>query len=92
MPELPEVETVKRGLNELVKGSTIEHVDVRYPKMIQNVSANDFKDRLKNKKIKRVDRRGKYLLFRLTGDMTLVSHLRMAEWKVNTWFIKVVNR
>ncbi|WP_425640515.1 bifunctional DNA-formamidopyrimidine glycosylase/DNA-(apurinic or apyrimidinic site) lyase [Acetilactobacillus jinshanensis] len=77
MPELPEVETVKRGLNELVKGSTIEHADVRYPKMIQNVSANDFKDRLKNKKIKRVDRRGKYLLFRLTGDMTLVSHLRM---------------
>ncbi len=42
MPELPEVETVRRGLTQLVEGSTIKSVDVLYPKMI-NLSPNDFK-------------------------------------------------
>ena len=77
MPELPEVETVKRGLNQLVKGATIQKVDVLYAKMIQNVTATDFKRRLRERKIIRIDRRGKYLLFRLSHQLTLVSHLRM---------------
>ncbi|MHA8110999.1 bifunctional DNA-formamidopyrimidine glycosylase/DNA-(apurinic or apyrimidinic site) lyase [Lactobacillaceae bacterium Melli_B4] len=76
MPELPEVETVRRGLTELVQGAQITKVDVIYPKMV-NVSSDDFVDTLTGSVIDRIDRRGKYLLFRLNNDHTLVSHLRM---------------
>ncbi|USS91191.1 DNA-formamidopyrimidine glycosylase [Fructilactobacillus carniphilus] len=76
MPELPEVETVRSGLTKLVQGATIESVEVLYPKMI-NIPAADFEKELAGKQIIRIDRRGKYLLFRLSDDLTLVSHLRM---------------
>ncbi|USS89750.1 DNA-formamidopyrimidine glycosylase [Fructilactobacillus cliffordii] len=76
MPELPEVETVRSGLTKLVQGATIESVEVLYPKMI-NLPAADFEKELAGKQIIRIDRRGKYLLFRLSDDLTLVSHLRM---------------
>ncbi|TPR14047.1 bifunctional DNA-formamidopyrimidine glycosylase/DNA-(apurinic or apyrimidinic site) lyase [Apilactobacillus timberlakei] len=76
MPELPEVETVKEGLNQLVKGSHVNSIDILYPKMI-NVNPEKLKVTLTNQNIKRIDRRGKYLLFRFSNDMTLVSHLRM---------------
>ncbi|WP_085013721.1 DNA-formamidopyrimidine glycosylase, partial [Lentilactobacillus parabuchneri] len=76
MPELPEVETVRRGLTKLVEGSTIKSVDVLYPKMV-NLPPKDFENALKGKKIDRIDRRGKYLLIRLSDHLTIVSHLRM---------------
>ncbi|KRM91843.1 DNA-formamidopyrimidine glycosylase [Fructilactobacillus florum] len=76
MPELPEVETVRNGLTELVVGATIKKVEVLYPKMI-NLDADQFIKKLTNKEILKIDRRGKYLLFRLSGRLTLVSHLRM---------------
>ncbi len=50
MPELPEVETVRRGLTKLVEGSTIKSVDVLYPKMV-NLPPKDFENALKGKKI-----------------------------------------
>ncbi len=62
MPELPEVETVRRGLTQLVEGSTIKTVDVLYAKMI-NLPPDDFKEALRGKRIEKIDRRGKYLLF-----------------------------
>ena len=74
MPELPEVQTVRQGLNKLVKGSKIKSVEVLYPKMI-NIPAEDFEKKLAGKEIIQIDRRGKYLLFRLSDDFTLVSHL-----------------
>ncbi|WP_220750836.1 DNA-formamidopyrimidine glycosylase [Apilactobacillus xinyiensis] len=76
MPELPEVETVRRGLTSLVENSEVSSVDIIYPKMI-NVSPEKFKKCLSKRKIIKIDRRGKYLLFRFNGDITLVSHLRM---------------
>ncbi|GKT02474.1 DNA-formamidopyrimidine glycosylase [Furfurilactobacillus sp. WILCCON 0119] len=76
MPELPEVETVRRGLTKMVVGKTITKIDVFYDKMILN-GVSDFKKRLTGQQILRVDRRGKYLLFRFTDDLTMVSHLRM---------------
>ncbi|MBW1605703.1 bifunctional DNA-formamidopyrimidine glycosylase/DNA-(apurinic or apyrimidinic site) lyase [Lactobacillus sp. Sy-1] len=76
MPELPEVETVRKGLTELVQGATINRVDVIYPKMI-NVTPDEFIKCLKGSTIDRIDRRGKYLLFRLNNGYTVVSHLRM---------------
>lgn len=76
MPELPEVETVRRTLEPLINGKTIKNVTVWYPKIIVG-DANEFADKLKNNKIITVDRYGKYLLIRLSDNLTLVSHLRM---------------
>lgn len=76
MPELPEVETVRRGLTELVAGSQIRTVDVLYPKMI-NLPPEDFTNALKNQIIEKIDRRGKYLFIRINNGLTIVSHLRM---------------
>ncbi|MCF6515153.1 DNA-formamidopyrimidine glycosylase [Lactobacillus sp. S2-2] len=76
MPELPEVETVRRGLTQLVEGSKIISANAYYDKML-NISINDFENTLKDKTIEKIDRRGKYLLFRLSDNYTIVSHLRM---------------
>ncbi|MBT9672758.1 DNA-formamidopyrimidine glycosylase [Secundilactobacillus kimchicus] len=76
MPELPEVETVRRGLTRLVGGATIQSVTVLYPKMVSPEAATFVAD-LTGKTIEKIDRRGKYLLFRFNGDLTMVSHLRM---------------
>ena len=76
MPELPEVETVRRGLTQLVKDSQITSVDVLYPKMI-NVTADEFNQTLSGQTIEQIDRRGKYLLFRISNGYTIISHLRM---------------
>lgn len=76
MPELPEVETVVRTLENLVGQTKINHVDILYPKLIDNVSPNEFQERIKNQVIHSYDRIGKYLLFTLDQDV-LVVHLRM---------------
>ena len=75
MPELPEVETVRRGLEKLILGKTIQSVEVKYPKMIQT-DLDDFCQDLPGQEIRAMGRRGKYLLFYLT-DLVLISHLRM---------------
>lgn len=76
MPELPEVETVRRGLTNLVQGRTILKVEVRWEKIV-GMSEAEFDAEMADRKIEKIDRRGKYLLFRLSGNKTLVSHLRM---------------
>ena len=75
MPELPEVETVRRGLECLVVGKTIGQVRVRYAKMI-GTGVDSFVHDLPGQTIEKIGRRGKYLLFYLTGGV-LISHLRM---------------
>lgn len=76
MPEMPEVETVRRTLLPLVKGKTIQAVTVWYPKIIASDS-EQFIQQLVGKKIEMIDRYAKYLLIRLSGQLTIVSHLRM---------------
>ncbi len=75
MPELPEVETVRRSLEQLVKGKTITDVTVFYHPMIE-IDSETFIRTLKGKTIHAVERAGKHLLFDL-GDLYLLSHLRM---------------
>ena len=75
MPELPEVETVRRGLEKLILGKTIQSVDVKYPKMI-HTDLDAFCQDLPGQEIRAMGRRGKYLLFHLS-DKILISHLRM---------------
>lgn len=76
MPEMPEVETVRRGLNKIADGQKIVGIDVHYGKTIEN-DVEKFRQALIGQTILHVDRRGKYLLFRFTNDLTMISHLRM---------------
>lgn len=77
MPELPEVETVKRTLNQLIKGKHIDHVSVNLPRIIQRPDDIEaFAFMLKGHTVEGVERRGKFLRILLDG-LVLVSHLRM---------------
>jgi formamidopyrimidine-DNA glycosylase len=77
MPELPEVETIRRSLESLVTGKTIQGVTVNLPRLIRTPDdAEQFRMMLKGQKIHRVGRRGKFLLLEI-GPYTMVSHLRM---------------
>ena len=76
MPELPEVETVRRSLVRLVKDMTIESVETIWPKTLEKDSPK-LRASLVGHKIETIERRGKFLLFRLSDNLTLVSHLRM---------------
>lgn len=77
MPELPEVETTRRGLAPAMVGKDISRVilnrnDLRFP-----IQA-DFRTRVEGCTVERIDRRAKYLLVRLSGGDVLVAHLGMS--------------
>ncbi|MBO2534097.1 DNA-(apurinic or apyrimidinic site) lyase [Planifilum fulgidum] len=77
MPELPEVETVKRTLQRLIIGKTVEDVDVFLPKIIKEPSdVNLFVERLRGRKVTGLGRRGKFLKI-FFDPWVLVSHMRM---------------
>ena len=84
MPELPEVETVKRTLEKKLAGLTFEAVKLHMPKIVRLPTPEEFADSLAGKKITRLGRRGKYLLLHLSGGLTLVIHLRMTGRLVYT--------
>ena len=76
MPELPEVETTRRGLAPLVRGATVEKVVVRNRALREPVPRNLARV-LTGRRIDELERRAKYLLFR-AGDGTLIVHLGMS--------------
>lgn len=77
MPELPEVETVRRTLENLVLGKTIEKVSVRLPRIVQQPQdLEQFAMQLQGTTITQIGRRGKFLKF-FCEPWVLVSHLRM---------------
>ena len=77
MPELPEVETIKKTLGKRITGLTITGVTVNMPKIISEPEIKEFVDRITHSKINKLGRRGKYLLLYLTGEQILIIHLRM---------------
>lgn len=77
MPELPEVETVSRGLRPYLEGSVLDSVilnrsDLRYPFPL------NFKKCLRKVRVKTVDRKAKYILINLENNYTLIIHLGMS--------------
>ncbi|MBI1351672.1 MAG: bifunctional DNA-formamidopyrimidine glycosylase/DNA-(apurinic or apyrimidinic site) lyase [Actinomycetales bacterium] len=81
MPELPEVEVVRRGLQGWVAGRTVSDVEVRHPRAVRRhpAGASDFSDRLAGRTLRCVSRRGKYLWIPLVGeDEAVVGHLGMS--------------
>ena len=80
MPELPEVEVVRRGLEQLVVGHTIERVQVLNPRAVRRHVAGiaDFEDRLADQRFVSAHRRGKYLWLALDSGDAVVGHLGMS--------------
>lgn len=76
MPELPEVETVRRSLLPII-GRRIEAVEV-YEARLRRVLSADFAHRLTGSVIEAIERRGKYLVFRLAGGSAVLAHLGMS--------------
>lgn len=78
MPELPEVETVRRGIEAHVVGRTIDHVEVGRQRTVRRTSAAALIDGLTGTTILAANRRGKYLLLPLDSGDELMIHLRMS--------------
>ena len=76
MPELPEVETVKRVLEPIVKDRKIVKIDVLRMSIVNN-QAEPFISYFENEQFLSISRIGKFLIFHLTNDKVLISHLRM---------------
>jgi formamidopyrimidine-DNA glycosylase len=77
MPELPEVETIRRQLEPAIVGRVIESVEVLDERWTRPVRPGEVERALVGHRIEAVERRGKYLLLRLDADRTLAMHLRM---------------
>ncbi len=77
MPELPEVETIRRQLEPAMRGARIEQVLLRR-KDLRRPFPRAFASRLEGRRIRSVDRRGKYLLVALDSGETLLMHLGMS--------------
>ncbi len=76
MPELPEVETVRRGLAPFMEGATIAHVELRRANL-RFPFPEAFAERLTGRRVDTLDRRAKYLMARLDSGVTLAMHLGM---------------
>src|ERR671915_503037 len=77
MPELPEVETIRRQLAPALQGRRLERVEVRDPRWCEPAPPEAIEDALRGRLIERLGRRGKYLVVSLEDDVHLVMHLRM---------------
>jgi len=77
MPELPEVETIRRELAPAITGSRFTSVELFWEQAVKAPSANRFRERVCGQVIESLGRRGKYLLFKLREEDTLILHLKM---------------
>jgi len=77
MPELPEVETIRRQLAPVVEGRRIAEMEVLDQRWSAPALGVEVADAVRGRRIDRLDRRGKYLVWELSGDVHLVMHLRM---------------
>ena len=77
MPELPEVETIRRQLSPAVEGRTLVELQVLDPRLTLPDPPGALGAALNGRRVERLDRRGKYLIWVLAGGARLVLHLRM---------------
>lgn len=77
MPELPEVETIKRELERVILGKKIREVMINNPKVIREPKKEVFVKELKNATLKNISRRGKLLILELSSGKFLVIHLKL---------------
>ena len=77
MPELPEVESIRRTLEKQVTGQVIKEIQVYWPPSVSGWGEQSFLSLVNGQRITGFSRRGKYLLITLDGGYTLLAHMRM---------------
>jgi formamidopyrimidine-DNA glycosylase len=77
VPELPEVETVRRRLAPVVEGRRLERVEIADPRLTRPADPVEVARELEGERVAVVDRRGKYLIVRFESGRALLIHLRM---------------
>jgi formamidopyrimidine-DNA glycosylase len=77
VPELPEVETIRRQLAPHLEGRTLTEVEILDPRWTRPDAPGPVQAALRGRVVEEVGRSGKYLVWRLTGDRHLIMHLRM---------------
>ena len=79
MPELPEVEITRRGVEPHLAGRVILATEVARPRMLRRQPRpRDFRDRMEGRRVRGVRRHGKFMLVDLAGDLVWVTHLGMS--------------
>ena len=99
MPELPEVQTTVNGLNKKVLSRAFVNVWSDWEKLLKKpADFNSFKKQIKNKKIVKIYRRAKNIIFNLSGDLSLLIHLKMTghllvgKWKFENKKWKAIDK
>jgi formamidopyrimidine-DNA glycosylase len=77
MPELPEVETIRRHLAPHVEGRALAALDVEDPRWCEPLAPRELRDAVEGRVVARLGRRGKYLVWELADEVHLLVHLRM---------------
>jgi formamidopyrimidine-DNA glycosylase len=77
MPELPEVETIRRQLEPLVRGRRLDRIEILDPRWSRPLAPAELAGALAGRRIESLTRRGKYLLWGFEGQIHLAQHLRM---------------
>lgn len=77
MPELPEVETIRRSLSQHVLNLKIEEVIVRWQGAVVGYQEHGFAETVQGLSVQSIERRGKYLLITLEDDWSIIAHMRM---------------
>jgi formamidopyrimidine-DNA glycosylase len=77
VPELPEVETVRRRLAPVLEGRVWQHVEISDPRLTRPLDPLEVARELDGERVDRLDRRGKYLIVRFASGRALLVHLRM---------------
>ena len=77
MPELPEVETIRRQLAPLVEGRVVERLDIADPRWCLPLAPEAVVDAVQGRRVEALRRRGKYLVWELEDEAFLLMHLRM---------------
>ena len=77
MPELPEVETVRRGLEPVLTGRRLDHVEILDGRLVRPFDPAEVSAELVGEVVERLERRGKYLIVRFESGRALLVHLRM---------------
>ncbi|MCC8126231.1 MAG: bifunctional DNA-formamidopyrimidine glycosylase/DNA-(apurinic or apyrimidinic site) lyase [Clostridiales bacterium] len=77
MPELPEVETIRRVIEPQIQGFSMEEIIARRPEVIAHPAADEFCSCLRGQIVDRITRRGKYFVIHLESGDRVIIHLRM---------------
>ncbi|TET09264.1 MAG: DNA-formamidopyrimidine glycosylase [Candidatus Atribacteria bacterium] len=92
MPELPEVETIRRGLQKQIKNKQIKDIVINVDKIVKKPYLGEFITKIKGKKIKEIDRRGKYIIIHLDSEDKLIVHLGMTGLLIYSYDNKITEK